>query len=432
MYMGRSVSSVKNCSSILFLAVSLFLFIAGPVLVSCSISDKKGPVPADIVAREQKKSESAPLYPIILVHGFMGFGRGQIPNIYYWGGFSDLQEQLKTLGYPTFTAEVGPVSSNWDRACELYAFIKGGTVDYGAAHSEKHGHARYGRTYPGVFPEWDGTNKIHIFGHSMGGQTARVLVHLLEEGSEQERNADPAGFSPLFAGNKNWVESVTTLSTPHNGTTLLENQNIFRAAQYGAISFFAALQKLKILYFDFNLDHFGLTLRGDESIGQYTERVLNFLFGEGSGDSGTRDASVRGASELNGWVKTSPRVYYFSWATEQTVDSGINGFQIPELGMNGFLNAGALYMGSYQTDGPVVIDSSWWNNDGVVNTRSMRGPEINSSDIIIAFDGNPSRGVWNYRGVLKSTDHVKAVGIGKDMLSWYASQAEFLAGLDRE
>lgn len=75
-------------------------------------------------------------YPIILVHGFMGFGRDELLGYKYWGGVVDLQEKLNASGHETYTATVGPVSSNWDRACELYAYIVGGTVDYGEAHAK--------------------------------------------------------------------------------------------------------------------------------------------------------------------------------------------------------------------------------------------------------------------------------------------------------
>ena len=75
-------------------------------------------------------------YPIILVNGFAGWGREEMLGVKYWGGVHDIQEDLKRNGYTVHTATVGPVSSNWDRACELYAQINGGTVDYGAAHAE--------------------------------------------------------------------------------------------------------------------------------------------------------------------------------------------------------------------------------------------------------------------------------------------------------
>lgn len=85
--------------------------------------------------------------PIVLVHGIFGWGRGEMP-FHYFGGFhgGDYQAELEKQGHIVFTAGVGPVSSNWDRACELYAQIKGGRVDYGQRHSETHGHKRYGRT----------------------------------------------------------------------------------------------------------------------------------------------------------------------------------------------------------------------------------------------------------------------------------------------
>ena len=42
-------------------------------------------------------------------------------------------------------ASVSAFGSNYDRAVELYYYIKGGRVDYGAAHAAKYGHERYGK-----------------------------------------------------------------------------------------------------------------------------------------------------------------------------------------------------------------------------------------------------------------------------------------------
>src|SRR5882762_6112625 len=74
-------------------------------------------------------------YPTVLVHGMCGWGRDEIfgQRFRYWGGpKGDVQEYLKSKGYETFTGSMGPLSSNWDRACELFYFLKGGVVDYGA------------------------------------------------------------------------------------------------------------------------------------------------------------------------------------------------------------------------------------------------------------------------------------------------------------
>ena len=78
------------------------------------------------------------MIPIVLVHGFGGWGREEMAGkFWYWGGFSDLQAQLNSGAVDgrevrVMTAAVGPFSSVWDRAVELFYQIKGGTVDYGA------------------------------------------------------------------------------------------------------------------------------------------------------------------------------------------------------------------------------------------------------------------------------------------------------------
>ena len=80
-------------------------------------------------------------YPIVLVHGLFGWGGTEVLGLNYWGGFSSLRDILNDAGYNVYTPSIGPVASNWDRACELYAYLVGGTVDYGAYHSATNGHA---------------------------------------------------------------------------------------------------------------------------------------------------------------------------------------------------------------------------------------------------------------------------------------------------
>ena len=54
----------------------------------------------------------------------MGWGRDELNNYYYWGGEIDLQQELQRQGFDVYTISVGPISSNWDRAIELYTQIK--------------------------------------------------------------------------------------------------------------------------------------------------------------------------------------------------------------------------------------------------------------------------------------------------------------------
>lgn len=95
----------------------------------------------------------------------------------------------------------------------------------------------------------------------------------------------------------------------------------------------------------------------------------------------------------------------------------------------------ALQMGSYTRNeaGHVVIDKTWWKNDGVVNTCSMAGPHLGSSDVIVNYSGTLQSGRWHYMGLLESTDHMEIVGIGTlwNPTNWYVNWAKFLANLPK-
>jgi triacylglycerol lipase len=377
-------------------------------------------------------------YPIILVHGLLGFGRDELFGFKYWGGFADLEEELRKAGYETYTAAVGPVSSGWDRACELYACIKGGGVDYGVAHSMEFGHDRYGRTYPGLYPEWGEVDpatgkvrKVHIIGHSLGGPTGRALIQLLEQGAPVPGQGD----HPLFRGGKSWVCSLTTISSPHDGTTLAYrydwNQSLIKPAFTFLISISSSSPDL---YYDFKLDQWGLCRSPGEDFSSYRDRVVHSDIWVRSKDTAYWDGCPEGAMELNGWVRAQPSVYYFSWATEATYLDPLSGTQVPEIGVPGHMASIARFIGSYsredETDLP--IDSSWWQNDGIVNTNSMDGPTLGSTDRIQQFSGTPVAGQWNYMGLLESVDHLDIIGIptaDDDLKRWYLSLADLLASL---
>ena len=57
-------------------------------------------------------------YPIVLMHGFMGWGKSEMGNYNYWGGKKDFIKSLEDNGHMVLELSLGPVSSNWERAIE--------------------------------------------------------------------------------------------------------------------------------------------------------------------------------------------------------------------------------------------------------------------------------------------------------------------------
>ena len=189
-------------------------------------------------------------YPIIMVHGLGGFVT--LGPLNYWGGLHyNVLADLESNGYTAYPVNIGTFSSNWDRACELYAQIKGGTVDYGEAHASRYGHARYGKTYSGFYPQWGeantqtgNVNKVHLLSHSMGGQTVRILAQLLANGSAEERAATPQSqLSPLFTGGKaSWLDGILTISATHNGSSAIFAVNAVLPLQTQILTLLAAVE----------------------------------------------------------------------------------------------------------------------------------------------------------------------------------------------
>lgn len=371
-------------------------------------------------------------YPYVLVHGLGGWGESEGINesIQYWGaGSCDLKSYLTEQGYEVYMPSVGPISSAWDRACELYAQLTGTTVDYGEAHSKEHNHARYGRTYSTpLFEGWgekiNGGQrvKINLVGHSFGGATVRLLTSLLEYGSEAEQLATGSETSPLFTGGKgDWVNSVTTLCAPHNGSSLTEVLNTVG----GVVGITDTTEMLIKLCFsvaevgsgassvyDFKLDQFGISsVSGDTA---EMEKAISAVTESGNDHAGY-DLSPDGAAKLNETIQIVEDVYYFSYSYSTTKEGSFLRTQVPETSTLPVLYPFALAMGSYKgtTAGGISIDETWQENDGLVSVVSARYPfnepyveytEFPSEEIEI------TRGIWHVAPT-KSGDHGTVIGL---------------------
>ncbi len=162
----------------------------------------------------------------IFVHGLSGWGSYDktYRRMPYWGmRGGDLMAFLRKKGFDCYAASVSPAGSAWDRACELYAQIAGTRTDYGAAHSRKSRHERFGRDFSGcpLIPSFDENSRLVLIGHSFGGATVRLFAHILAHGDDAEKktlsDSPPSEFFSGEMGSR--IHSLVTLAAPTNGTT---------------------------------------------------------------------------------------------------------------------------------------------------------------------------------------------------------------------
>lgn len=355
--------------------------------------------------------------PIIFVHGFSGLVGDNAPKgSNYWGGTKyKMIEDLRNAGYNVFEAGVSAFGSNWDRASELYAYIKGGIVDYGAAHATKYGHERYGRTYESILPNWHPGQRIHLVGHSMGGQTIRLLEQLLRQGDPEEiayQKEHGGTISELFQGHHdNMVTSITTIATPHNGTVAsddLGNTEFIKRLLY-EYNIFAGRKGQKI---DYGLKQWGLAQREGGTYAEYAKRVSNSpLFT--SKDTALYDLTREGASILNARVDLNPDIYYKSYTGSATYET-IFGTQIADP----YMNIGHVLTGDLigMTDDP-----AWRENDGLVSVISSQHPDDEAFENV-DFNAPAVKGIWQVTPTLNGWDHTDFTG--QDALDWHHPGAE--------
>lgn len=366
-------------------------------------------------------------YPYIFVHGMGGWG-SETPYYSlspYWGGGlmpgseTDIVEILNENGVEAYAPSVGPLSSAWDRACELYAQLTGTVVDYGKAHSEAHGHDRYGFSYEGkatMGEPWNLKDKINLVGHSFGGATVRLFTSLITFGDADEIAATGDDTSPLFKGGHDSIHSCITLSAPHNGSQVanqLVDQQVTMFIMAAALNMIGMVFGNDFLVFAFQLGHMGLTPKQDEfraclsidGIKSYAE----------SNDNCGYDMTLRGAAELNEKIRLSPNTYYYSYTTENTWD--ITELELPDKGLSIIFYISSMMLASTKgktVDG-IKIEGDWAKNDGIVPLASARYPSCDEETALnytaeIEKGNKIKPGRWYYFEPMTGMDHFDFCG----------------------
>jgi len=346
-------------------------------------------------------------YPFVFVHGLNGFGDdSDNPAVSYWGGTAGtLLPALREQGTMCFAPSGNPMGSAWDRACELYASLAGGIVDYGAAHSAACGHERFG-TDDGepLFADWGTVDengnlrKVNLIAHSFGGAAVRMLCALLQNGAPEEQTLSGADCSPLFMGGKgDWVFSVTCLAAPHNGTSLLTILDV-----NPLISSLASLLSRDSM--DGILSRLGFTW-GGMGIGEVLRAAKTM-------DTAYYDLTLPGAKAVNALTGSlCPETYLFSYP----VDGTENGK--PNSDMTTLYHPLGWLMGNF-TSPENGIDDAWKPNDCLVNTISATYPfgEPNQAvaDPAALAPDSLKPATWYVLPTVRG-DHGSVIGLGRSM-----------------
>ncbi|KAJ3067224.1 hypothetical protein HDU98_009591 [Podochytrium sp. JEL0797] len=421
---------------------SLFALAFLPFAIHCT------PIPfggtADPATLTQLWGTSGNSYPTVFLHGLLGWGEAKplLGLIHYWGGITqNILEDLRAQGHVVSAPSMGPISSNWERACEAFAQITGSVTDYGVARSTQFGHLRFGEDHTGHalvpgFMQGNNALKINLVGHSMGGPTQRMLAHLLQFGSPTEMAACATAktvCSPLFWTNKtqsSYVNGVFALSGVHQGSTLDD----FLHSNNGILDFLEQLIKAivgvnnwdGIYIYDMQLGHWGLNQNPGEAFFPFLHRIFASPWVDSKSTALFDNSVAAFSSPLLSFVQNSPKTTYLSAAALSTIL--VNGVAVAEITTFPVLIPFTDIIGAYSNASLPILSlnsvQDWRMNDGLVSIAASRGPSSGYTSFSMNLQSGtqaqlagsavttaPGKGVYNYVGAWDNTDHLALTGL---------------------
>ena len=400
------------------------------------------------IVRERQHVERLNNYPFVMIHGLGGWGEDTLAYRLapYWGirKERDILPVARELGFEVYAPSVGPVNSIWDRACELWAQLVGGTVDYGKVHSEKFGHERYGNTYDTpLIPDWGQLDeegkrkKINVVGHSFGGPTTRAFIEILAEGSKEEQEGTPAEeLSEFFKGGKaSWVHTCTELACC-NGVTLAtmvdNNKKVLNAFVYTIAIALGLIGETPIVKFvDFKMPQWHITppeykggLKGAKIwIGREKLKALA-TYPKNIEDNIAWELGVKTCYRMTKDYSPKSNIYYFSYAADTTEEVPGTEFRQSIPGTNPFMGLFGNMEGKYLYPEDGIDDPSWYASDGMVNLRSARHPE---GEPFKVYDGEESiePGIWMEMPI-EQKHHMSYMGLGETTGTYHIFFFDFM------
>ena len=262
-------------------------------------------------------------------------------------------------------------------------------------------------------------------GHSFGGPTVRLFASLMYYGDEAEVAATGEDTSPLFTGGHDVIHSVSTFSSPNDGTPiadfLVDLKLIALIAFAGNL--LGCLFGDEVMMWHLRFGHFGLTAKEDEERAKFNiGNIVNFY---NSNDNCGYDMTIDGAKVLNEKIKVVPTAYYYSYTAIATEENAVG---MQKLSTPSLFSFSSLILAASEgkTIDGVEMTKEWAISDGIVPFASAKCPmkDIDTAKVYseaIAAGEEIETGRWYMMDPLMDFQHASYMGT----VGWPVSVEDF-------